>query len=396
MYTLRTWGIFLTERDIMKIVSAEIASQASRQYESSFNFTATKTKADDVSADTPVFGDTLSALMGEGANGIGGGTDIFAELWDSTIGRSDSAQTDGLFCDYSQDSLPVSKNQSDLMSAIMQLLQERFSFLLDDTSASQALATDDTASLGSLAGLNGYSSKPRFALQIESGSYEYEKTSFSSSGSVLTADGKEYSFNVNLEMERAQSEYIKKAIYLDPLVINYGGTAAQLEAESLSFDLDADGELDNLARLGSGSGFLALDKNADGEINDGTELFGSATGDGFGELAAYDADGNGWIDENDDIFNKLSIWARDDSGEQVLCSLKNKDVGAIFLGSEDTEFSVVRNSENLGVIRQTGVALTEAGQAVTVQQIDLSLRAKETSTEVKTGEIYKMSQKQTA
>ena len=380
----------------MKIVSAEIASQASRQYESSFNFTATKTKADDVSADTPVFGDTLSALMGEGANGIGGGTDIFAELWDSTIGRSDSAQTDGLFCDYSQDSLPVSKNQSDLMSAIMQLLQERFSFLLDDTSASQALATDDTASLGSLAGLNGYSSKPRFALQIESGSYEYEKTSFSSSGSVLTADGKEYSFNVNLEMERAQSEYIKKAIYLDPLVINYGGTAAQLEAESLSFDLDADGELDNLARLGSGSGFLALDKNADGEINDGTELFGSATGDGFGELAAYDADGNGWIDENDDIFNKLSIWARDDSGEQVLCSLKNKDVGAIFLGSEDTEFSVVRNSENLGVIRQTGVALTEAGQAVTVQQIDLSLRAKETSTEVKTGEIYKMSQKQTA
>jgi hypothetical protein len=380
----------------MKIVSAEIASQASRQYESSFNFTATKTKADDVSADTLVFGDTLSALMGEGANGIGGGTDIFAELWDSTIGRSDSAQTDGLFCDYSQDSLPVSQNQSDLMSAIMQLLQERFSFLLDDTSASQALATDDTASLGSLAGLNGYSSKPRFALQIESGSYEYEKTSFSSSGSVLTADGKEYSFNVNLEMERAQSEYIKKAIYLDPLVINYGGTAAQLEAESFSFDLDADGELDNLARLGSGSGFLALDKNADGEINDGTELFGSATGNGFGELAAYDADGNGWIDENDDIFNKLSIWARDDSGEQVLCSLKDKDVGAIFLGSEDTEFSVVRNSENLGVIRQTGVALTEAGQAVTVQQIDLSLRAKETSTEVKTGEIYKMSQKQTA
>ena len=41
----------------------------------------------------------------------------------------------------------------------------------------------------------------------------------------------------------------------------------------------------------------ALDINEDGKINDGKELFGTASGNGFGDLAAYDQDNNGWIDE---------------------------------------------------------------------------------------------------
>jgi hypothetical protein len=42
-----------------------------------------------------------------------------------------------------------------------------------------------------------------------------------------------------------------------------------------------------------------------GRIDSGSELFGPATGSGFGELAALDGDGNGWIDENDDAFARL-------------------------------------------------------------------------------------------
>lgn len=48
-----------------------------------------------------------------------------------------------------------------------------------------------------------------------------------------------------------------------------------------------------------GGVFLALDKNGDSVINDGKELFGAATGQGFKELAIYDSDKNYWIDEND-------------------------------------------------------------------------------------------------
>ncbi len=40
------------------------------------------------------------------------------------------------------------------------------------------------------------------------------------------------------------------------------------------------------------------------KINDGSELFGTSSGDGFKDLATYDEDENGWIDENDSIFSK--------------------------------------------------------------------------------------------
>jgi hypothetical protein len=45
------------------------------------------------------------------------------------------------------------------------------------------------------------------------------------------------------------------------------------------------------------SGLLVIDKNLDGKVNDGSELFGPSTGDGFEKLARYDEDRNGWIDE---------------------------------------------------------------------------------------------------
>jgi hypothetical protein len=56
------------------------------------------------------------------------------------------------------------------------------------------------------------------------------------------------------------------------------------------------------------------DRNGDGAIDHGRELSGATTGDGFAELAAYDEDGNGWIDENDSIYQHLRIWSKDAQG----------------------------------------------------------------------------------
>lgn len=63
---------------------------------------------------------------------------------------------------------------------------------------------------------------------------------------------------------------------------------------------------------------MALDVNYDGIINDGRELFGPRTGNGFLELAEFDIDGNNWIDENDPIFEKLRIWTLDEKGNEVI------------------------------------------------------------------------------
>ena len=139
------------------------------------------------------------------------------------------------------------------------------------------------------------------------------------------------------------------------------------------FDLDADGHEEAISRLGAGSGFLALDKNNDGKITDGAELFGTSSGDGFRDLAAYDEDGNGWIDENDSVFSKLKVWTKDENGKDYLIDLKQADVGAIYLANADTQFSLKNDENDLNAeIKKTGIYLKESTGAVgTLNHVDL-------------------------
>ena len=140
------------------------------------------------------------------------------------------------------------------------------------------------------------------------------------------------------------------------------------------FDLDCDGKEEEISSLGKGSGFLALDKNGDGIINDGTELFGTKSGDGFADLAEYDEDGNGWIDEDDGIFSQLRIWTKNEKGEDELISLKDAGVGAINLSSISTAFSNTDNfNDTMAVIQKTGIFLYENGNAGTIQHVDFTI-----------------------
>ena len=214
--------------------------------------------------------------------------------------------------------------------------------------------------------------------------YEAEQTSFSATGVVTTADGKEIKFDLNLAMSREHLEQTDVSLRLgdaknevkkvDPLVINFGGTAAQLTDTKFSFDLYSDGTADQVSFVGAGSGFLALDKNGDGKINNGSELFGPASGNGFQELAAYDQDKNGWIDENDAVYQQLKVWTKDDSGNDTLTTLAQKNVGAIYLGNVSTPFDIKNGQNQLdGQVKSSGVYLKEDGGAGTVQQIDLAV-----------------------
>lgn len=208
--------------------------------------------------------------------------------------------------------------------------------------------------------------------------YEAEQTLFAAQGVVKTADGREIRFQLELAMSR---EYYREetislragdAAVKDPLVINFGGQATQLGGTRFSFDLDADGVHDTIAFVGSGSGFLVLDRNHDGIVNDGSELFGPRTGNGFQELARYDVDGNHWIDESDPVFSELHIWTRDAEGKDRLTPLAEMGIGAIGLAQTATPFSLKTNeNELLGQVRSSGVYLNENGTAGSVQQIDL-------------------------
>lgn len=210
--------------------------------------------------------------------------------------------------------------------------------------------------------------------------YEAEQTSFSAGGVVKTMDGKEINFKLELSMSREHLEQsdvslrLGDAVKKDPLVINFGGTTAQLTDTKFSFDLNNNGKADQISFVGAGSGFLALDKNADGKINNGSELFGPASGNGFQELAAYDQDKNGWIDENDAVYMQLKVWSRDGSGNDAMSTLAQKKIGAIYLGNVSTPFDIKNGQNQLdGQVRSSGVYLNEDGGAGTVQQIDLAV-----------------------
>jgi hypothetical protein len=209
--------------------------------------------------------------------------------------------------------------------------------------------------------------------------YEHSEMSFSTEGKVKTADGREIDFSLQLNMSREFASRKDISIRLgdakiDPLVINFDSPTVQLTDTKITFDLDSDGEKDQISFVGSGSGFLALDLNSDGKINDGGELFGPKSGNGFADLAKLDSDGNNWIDENDPIFDKLRIWTKDADGNDKLFALGEKGIGAIYLGNVDTSFNIKnQNNESQGEIQKTGVFLKENGSAGTIQHIDLTL-----------------------
>ena len=215
---------------------------------------------------------------------------------------------------------------------------------------------------------------------------EKEETGFHACGRAITEDGRTIDFGVDVFMSRSYMEYmniqtpVMSNSLFDPLVINVGSDTADVRDQTFKFDIDADGKLDEISMLGRGSGFLALDKNGNGKIDDGNELFGTKTGDGFGDLRQYDSDGNGWIDENDEVFSKLKVWCKGADGEDIMMDLKACDIGAIYLGEQQTEFTMggadgIRDA----VVRSTGVFLRESGSAGTIQHVDMAMKDEKVS-----------------
>jgi hypothetical protein len=75
------------------------------------------------------------------------------------------------------------------------------------------------------------------------------------------------------------------------------------------FDINADGKLDLSSFILGGNGLLAMDRNHNGKIDDGSELFGDQRGasNGFEELHKLDENQDGVVDKNDSAYSALSL-----------------------------------------------------------------------------------------
>lgn len=208
---------------------------------------------------------------------------------------------------------------------------------------------------------------------------ESETTQFSAQGTVRTKDGQTLGFALDLDMRREFSctsdEIHTNTVALrDPLVLSFDGKACELADKRFTFDLDADGQPDSIPFLAPDSGFLAIDRDQDGRIADGSELFGTRSGDGFADLRTYDLDGNGWIDEADPVYDRLRVWRHEADGTDQVKDLREADIGAVYLGSAASAFKLANaDGQTLGQVRSSGIYLRENGGVGVIQHVDLSV-----------------------
>ena len=210
-------------------------------------------------------------------------------------------------------------------------------------------------------------------------SQENENLCFSGQGCVRTADGREIRFDMGFSMSR-QTEETRLAWQsgslsrlVDPLILNFPGRGLELAGSTIAFDLTADGLADRLPLLAGASGYLAFDRNGDGRINDGRELFGPLSGNGFADLAGLDDDGNRWIDAGDRGFHELLLWRPDATGRGELLNLAELGIGALALQSLLTPFTLKDGAGQIqAMLRQSGLWLGEKGGAGSLMHMDVA------------------------
>lgn len=131
-----------------------------------------------------------------------------------------------------------------------------------------------------------------------------------------------------------------------PLVVDLDGDG-KIETVStdgnVHFDFDSNQKIENSGWIGKDEGFLVRDLNGNGQIDNGTEMFGNHTVlqngknavNGFEALKALDSNGNGKFDAEDEAWSQVKVW-RDantngivDSGE--LLTLEQAGIESINL-----------------------------------------------------------------
>ncbi|WP_166454817.1 SdrD B-like domain-containing protein [Duganella aquatilis] len=142
---------------------------------------------------------------------------------------------------------------------------------------------------------------------------------------------------------------------ITPIAIDLNGDGIHTisrEANTGSFDLLGSGKAITTGWLSKDDGFLAIDKNGNGQIDDISELFGGASkGSGFAKLATYDSNGDGVVDAKDAQFSSLMIWqdansnGKTDAGE--LITLAQAGVVSLKVGYTELPFLDANNNLHL-------------------------------------------------
>jgi len=142
--------------------------------------------------------------------------------------------------------------------------------------------------------------------------------------------------NAKITFTSAQSAEVPK----DPLLIDLDGDGIETTSveNGVYFDQENDGFAEVSAWVSSDDGVLAIDKNNNGTIDNGSELFGDSyvksdgtiATSGFDALSDLDSNGDGQINSSDTSFDAIKIL----KGDGTLLSLSDAGISSISLTSK--------------------------------------------------------------
>ncbi len=161
---------------------------------------------------------------------------------------------------------------------------------------------------------------------------------------------------INIEVQVYESGAIAVREVQDPLVIDLDGDGIELtDADSgARFDLTGDGTTEQTGTVSGDDAFLAYDRNGNGQIDSGKELFGDQHGaaNGFAELAKFDDNADNRIDAQDAVFSGLRLWTdRNTNGSSEAAELRTLPEAGITAINLDYQTYNLKGEKN---------ALTEA------------------------------------
>jgi hypothetical protein len=176
-----------------------------------------------------------------------------------------------------------------------------------------------------------------------------------------------------LSTTQIASMSLSSPIILD---LNGDGISTLSVQNGVRFDLSADGSLVKTGWVAPNDGLLVIDRNQDGVINDGTELFGTTTKlengtkatDGYQALSELDSNKDGVINSQDTAFSKLGVWVDSNSDAQTgggeLKSLSDLNIVQLNLNAYTTRDSSQGNLIGLTSSYQTSDGLLHAAADV--------------------------------
>jgi hypothetical protein len=159
---------------------------------------------------------------------------------------------------------------------------------------------------------------------------------------------------------------------ITPIILDLNGDGVKTQSinAGVKFDLLADGRAVHTGWVSDGDGLLVLDRNHDGLITDGSELFGSATklahgenaSDGYAALRELDTNSDLAINSEDECFADLRVWT-DTNSNAITDAGEIKTLASLGIASISLDTAQGTSTDNGNVLGLTSTYQTNDGQS---------------------------------